>query len=139
MISRDLPCSPILRAMLAVCGGDDFTIGVLWDYASLPQPSRSPSEHARFVEALRSLTTWCADCFEIAPACFEIAPACSEGSARSRRRLGPLTTAPRPARRYAHPFTHVLLMTAPLSSTAPSGAEHDNVEREYGARGWCAA
>lgn len=88
--------APILRAMLAVCGGDDFTIGVLWDYASLPQPSRSPSEHARFVEALRSLTTW-----------------------------------------YAHPFTHVLLMTAPLSSTAPSGAEHDNVEREYGARGWC--
>ena len=28
--------------MLPFCGGDEFTVGVLWDYCSLPQPERSP-------------------------------------------------------------------------------------------------
>lgn len=49
---------PLLRVMLSVCGGEHYTVGVLWDYASLPQPIRSPAEHARFVEGLRTLTTW---------------------------------------------------------------------------------
>lgn len=50
--------APILRTMLAVCGGDEFTVGVLWDYASLPQPSRSPNEHTRFIGGLRNLMMW---------------------------------------------------------------------------------
>lgn len=50
--------APILRVLLGVCGGDEYTIGVLWDYASLPQPIRSPAEHGRFVDGLRSLTLW---------------------------------------------------------------------------------
>jgi hypothetical protein len=27
--------------MLHSCGGDAFTVGVLWDYVSLPQPVRT--------------------------------------------------------------------------------------------------
>ena len=83
--------APILRHMLLFCGGDAFTVGVLWDYCCLPQPARSPAEAARFRSGLASLMAW-----------------------------------------YAHPYTHVLLLTTPL----PSGASYTN-SRPYCARGWC--
>ena len=83
--------APILTHMLAFCGGDAFTVGVLWDYCSLPQPSRTPAESKRFRSGLASLMTW-----------------------------------------YAHPYTHVLLVTTPL----PTGAKYGNT-RPYAARGWC--
>jgi predicted Zn-dependent protease len=39
--------------MLPSCGGDAFTVGVLWDYMSLPQPVRNPAEAVRLtVEVL---------------------------------------------------------------------------------------
>ena len=82
---------PILQHMLAFCGGDEFTVGVLWDYCSLPQPARTPSQQTRFELGLRSLMRW-----------------------------------------YAHPYTHVLLMTGEL----PTGAAYTNT-RPYDARGWC--
>ena len=63
----------------------------MWDYASLPQPERTPAEATRFAAGLASLMVW-----------------------------------------YAHPYTHVLLM----SSELPTGASYTNV-RPYGARGWC--
>ena len=37
---------PILNVMLNFCGGEEFTVGVLWDYCSLPQPKRTPAEDA---------------------------------------------------------------------------------------------
>ena len=40
------------------CGGEQFTIGVLIDYASLPQPTRTHAELTRFKLGLRALTTW---------------------------------------------------------------------------------
>ena len=83
--------APILRHMLAFCGGDAFTVGVLWDYCSLPQPPRTDAEAARFRSGLAALMTW-----------------------------------------FAHPYTHVLLVTTPL----PTGAAYTNV-RPYDARGWC--
>lgn len=49
---------PVLRAMLPLCGGEQFTIGVLIDYASLPQPTRTHAELTRFKLGLRALTTW---------------------------------------------------------------------------------
>ena len=82
---------PILKHMLEFCGGEEYSVGVLWDYCSLPQPGRSPEEEARFQSGLASLMTW-----------------------------------------YAHPYTHVLLMAAPL----PTGAAYTNT-RPYDARGWC--
>ena len=77
--------------MLPSCGGEHFTVGVLWDYCCLPQPSRSPDEAERFRLGLAALMTW-----------------------------------------YAHPYTHVLLMTGAL----PTGAAYTNT-RPYDARGWC--
>jgi hypothetical protein len=44
--------------MLHSCGGDAFTVGVLWDYVSLPQPVRNPAEAVRFTCGLQALTTW---------------------------------------------------------------------------------
>ena len=49
---------PILRLMLPFCGGDEFTVGVLWDYVSLPQARRTAAEEGRFSHALASLMTW---------------------------------------------------------------------------------
>ena len=85
--------APILKRMLPFCGGDEFTVGVLWDYMSLPQPVRSAQEAERFASGLRELMTW-----------------------------------------YAHPYTHVLLMTTEL----PAGAAYTN-QRSYNERGWCEA
>jgi hypothetical protein len=82
---------PILQQMLPFCGGDEFTVGVLWDYCSLPQPSRTTEEADRFELGVASLLKW-----------------------------------------YAHPYTHVLLMTGDL----PTGAAYSNA-RPYHARGWC--
>jgi len=53
----------VLEYMLPCAGGDAFTVGVLWDYASLPQPMgeggiRNGAELARFRGGLRSLMTW---------------------------------------------------------------------------------
>lgn len=84
---------PILERMLPSCGGDEFTVGVLWDYVCLPQPVRSPAEAVRFSCGLQSLTEW-----------------------------------------YAHPYTHVLLVTTPL----PTGANYKS-QRPYEQRGWCEA
>ena len=81
---------PILRHMLRFCGGDEFTVGVLWDVCALPQPKRTEQEAARFQAGLASLMTW-----------------------------------------YAHPYTHVLLMSTPL----PTGAKYTNT-RAYSERGW---
>jgi hypothetical protein len=46
---------PILRAMIkeAKRYGTHATIGVLWDYMSLPQPSRNPAEEARFQQGMK--------------------------------------------------------------------------------------
>ena len=49
---------PVLRCMLPLCGGDQFTIGVLIDYASLPQPTRTHAELTRFKLGMRALTMW---------------------------------------------------------------------------------
>ena len=49
---------PILRAMLPFCGGEHYTVGVLWDYGSLPQPTRSHAELTRFKLGLRALPMW---------------------------------------------------------------------------------
>ena len=49
---------PILNVMLNFCGGEEFTVGVLWDYCSLPQPKRTPAEDARFSSGIRSLMQW---------------------------------------------------------------------------------
>jgi len=49
---------PILERMLPSCGGDEFTVGVLWDYMSLPQPVRTPAEAERFASGLQALTEW---------------------------------------------------------------------------------
>ena len=84
---------PILERMLPSCGGDAFTVGVLWDYMSLPQPVRNPAEAVRFTAGLQALTTW-----------------------------------------YAHPYTHVLLVTTPL----PTGTSYKSL-RPYEQRGWCEA
>ena len=45
---------PVLQHMLAFCGGEQFTVGVLWDYASLPQPNRTHAELTGEVKILRS-------------------------------------------------------------------------------------
>ena len=79
---------PILNVMLNFCGGEEFTVGVLWDYCSLPQPKRTPAEDARFSSGIRSLMQW-----------------------------------------FAHPYTHVLLMTGSL----PTGGSYTNI-RPYDAR-----
>ena len=50
--------APILRAMLPLCGGEQFTVGVLMDYGSIPQPTRSHAELTRFKLGLRALTMW---------------------------------------------------------------------------------
>ena len=44
--------------MLLHCGGEQFTVGVLIDYGSLPQPSRTHAELTRFKLGMRALTTW---------------------------------------------------------------------------------
>lgn len=79
--------APLLRHMLAFCGGEPFTVGVMWDYCSLPQPPRSPAAADRFAQGLAALMTW-----------------------------------------YAHPYTHVLLLTTDL----PYGAQYTNT-RPYDA------
>lgn len=50
--------APVLRCMLPLCGGDQYTVGVLIDYASLPQPTRTHAELTRFKLGLRALTMW---------------------------------------------------------------------------------
>lgn len=85
--------TPILKQMLPFCGGDEFSVGVLWDYMSLPQPFRTVDEAERFASGMRDLMSW-----------------------------------------YAHPYTHVLLMTTEL----PAGAAYSN-QRSYHERGWCEA
>ena len=62
-------------------------------YCSLPQPSRTPPEDARFQAGLSSLMTW-----------------------------------------YAHPYTHVLLMTGPLPAGG-AGVSYTNTRR-FEERGW---
>jgi hypothetical protein len=44
---------PILERMLGYCGGEHCTVGVCWDYASLPQPPRTAAEECRFEAGLR--------------------------------------------------------------------------------------
>ena len=50
--------APVLRCMLPLCGGEKFTVGVLIDYASLPQPTRTHAELTRFKLGVRALTMW---------------------------------------------------------------------------------
>jgi hypothetical protein len=49
---------PVLQSMLPLCGGEQFTVGVMIDYASLPQPTRTHAELTRFKLGLRALTMW---------------------------------------------------------------------------------
>jgi hypothetical protein len=49
---------PVLQTMLPLCGGDKYTVGVLIDYASLPQPTRTHAELTRYKLGLRALTGW---------------------------------------------------------------------------------
>jgi len=52
---------PVLRALLAKAAeyGTHATIGVLWDFLSLPQkPYRDEAEAARFKAGLRSINSW---------------------------------------------------------------------------------
>ena len=49
--------APVLRCMLPHCGGEQYTVGVLWDYASLPQPIRNPAEAARYRGGCASSST----------------------------------------------------------------------------------
>ena len=51
---------PVLRTMLPLCGGDAYTVGVLIDYASLPQPTRTHAELTKFRLGLRALPMWLA-------------------------------------------------------------------------------
>ena len=51
---------PVLQCMLPFCGGEHFTVGVLWDYGSLPQPIRSHAELARHKLGLRAMMMWLA-------------------------------------------------------------------------------
>ena len=49
---------PILKAMLAAVASQHGTIGVMWDFCSLPQPPRSASHADRFTRGLRKMNAW---------------------------------------------------------------------------------
>jgi len=50
--------APILRAMLATVASEHGTVGVMWDFASLPQHPRSADESARFYRGLAKMYQW---------------------------------------------------------------------------------
>ena len=50
--------SPCLKAMLAACKGEHSTVGIMWDWLSLPQPPRSDEEDAVFSRGLRKMNAW---------------------------------------------------------------------------------
>lgn len=49
---------PILSAMLSAVKDPCGTVGVMWDYMSLPQAPRSPEEDDRFRRGLRQMNSW---------------------------------------------------------------------------------
>ena len=49
---------PVLKAMLAACKGEHSTVGIMWDWLSLPQPPRSDEEDAVFSRGLRKMNAW---------------------------------------------------------------------------------
>lgn len=55
--------APVLQCMLSLCGGGGFTVGVMIDYSSIPQPTRTHAELSRFKLALRALAMWYAHPF----------------------------------------------------------------------------
>ena len=144
---------PILRACRDKARefGEHATVGVLWDYLSLPQGAdRTEAELARFGKGLRCARLSAASASparvrSAAPApCFLHSSLTTRLLARLLRRpcLSPTlphSLALRPPSDgrsinewYVHPFAPVLLVTTPL----PTGAEYTN-RRAYDARGWC--
>ena len=50
--------APILTAMLRSVRSEHGTVGVMWDYGSLPQMPRTDGEAARFRRGLRKMNQW---------------------------------------------------------------------------------
>ena len=50
--------APVLRSMLSSVGSAHGTIGVMWDYCSLPQAPRTPEDEARFKRGLTKMNGW---------------------------------------------------------------------------------
>jgi hypothetical protein len=49
---------PILAAMLSAVSAPHGTVGVMWDFCSLPQAPRTDDEAARFKRGLRRMNGW---------------------------------------------------------------------------------
>jgi hypothetical protein len=50
--------APFLRALLSACASEHGTVGVMWDFCSLPQAPRTADESDRFRRGLRRMNAW---------------------------------------------------------------------------------
>ena len=127
---------PVLRRMLPFAGGDQFTVGVLWDYAVRTRRRLLAPSLAALPAPWHSLAG---------------SSSCARAHTASAERCSPAQSLPQPPRSaqeaatfagglrslmawFAHPYTHVLLLSGPL----PTGASYSN-DRPYASRAWCEA